>query len=466
MSYSWLRDTDSYKASHYLQYPPGATFMFSYFESRGGKFPKTVFFGMQYLLKKFLTKPINYADVEEAAEFFEKHGEPFDRAGFRHIVKDHLGYLPVRINAVPEGSVVPVHNVLYTVQSTCPKCIAMVSHVETILVRLWYPTTVATLSHRCKAIISEWLKKTANDESGLPFKLHDFGSRGVSSQESAAIGGAAHLLNFLGTDTIVGALMAEEYYGTAAGVAGYSIPAAEHSTITAWGKDHEVDAYRNMLRQFARPKSIVAVVSDSYDLQNAVENLWGVELKQEVIDSGATVVIRPDSGIPWEVVVETLRGLDTFFGSEPNSKGYKVLNHVRVIQGDGINDESINRILYDAAQAGYSADNIAFGMGGGLLQQCNRDTNRFAYKCSAIEVDGAIRPVFKQPKGDADKRSKRGLVTLVDNNPDDGGYQTVGYDREDGPPKHTALVPVFENGELLQDWTFDQCRERTWKPEA
>jgi nicotinamide phosphoribosyltransferase len=138
------------------------------------------------------------------------HGEPFNEEGFMHIVRDHGGNLPVRIRAVPEGSVVPVHNVLFTVESTCPQCFWIVSYIETMLVRLWYPTTVATLSHRCKSIISDWLKKTADDESGLPFKLHDFGSRGVSSQESAAIGGAAHLLNFMGTDTVVGALMAED----------------------------------------------------------------------------------------------------------------------------------------------------------------------------------------------------------------------------------------------------------------
>jgi nicotinamide phosphoribosyltransferase len=465
MTCNWLFDTDSYKASHHEQYPPGSTFMFSYFESRGGKFPKTVFFGMQYLLKKYLTVRIGAGAVETAAAFFAKHGEPFNRDGFMHIVKDHYGALPVRIRAVPEGSVVPAHNVLFTVESTCAKCFWIVSYVETMLVRLWYPTTVATLSHRCKSIISDWLKKTADDESGLPFKLHDFGSRGVSSQESAAIGGAAHLLNFMGSDTVVGALMAEEFYGTEAGIAAYSIPAAEHSTITAWGREREVEAYRNMLRLFAKPGSIVAVVSDSYDLQNAVENLWGVELKQAVIDSGATVVIRPDSGVPWEVVVDTLQRLDTFFGSKTNMRGYRVLNHVRVIQGDGINDESIGRILYDAAQAGYSADNIAFGMGGGLLQQCNRDTNKFAFKCSAIQIDGEVRPVFKAPKGDEDKRSKRGLVDLVGNSPYDGGYQTVAYDREEGPSRHSALVTVFEDGEIRQTWTFDECRARTWRPE-
>jgi nicotinamide phosphoribosyltransferase len=162
---------------------------------------------------------------------------------------------------------------------------------------------------------------------------------------------------------------------------------------------------------------------------------------------------------------ETLRGLEHLLRRDREYQGLQGAQHVRVIQGDGINDQSIDRIYHDAADAGFSADNVAFGMGGGLLQQCNRDTNRFAFKCSAIEVDGVIRTVFKQPKGDEGKRSKRGLVDLVDNGPDDGSYQTIAYDREEGPSKHSALVTVFENGEILQEWTFDECRARTWKPE-
>lgn len=199
----------------------------------------------------------------------------------------------------------------------------------------------------------------------------------------------------MGTDTMAGVLAARAFYGEP--MAGFSIPAAEHSTITAWGREGEIDAYRNMLERFAKPGSVLAVVSDSYDLFNAVERLWGRELRQQVIDSGATVVIRPDSGVPEEVVLQTALRLERAFGVRRNSKGYKVLNHVRIIQGDGINAHSIRQILANLKFNGFSADNVAFGMGGALLQQINRDTFRFAMKTSSIRIGEEWTDVYKDP---------------------------------------------------------------------
>lgn len=210
----------------------------------------------------------------------------------------------------------------------------------------------------------------SGDVAGLPFKLHDFGARGVSSLESALIGGMAHLVNFQGTDTMSALLGARTYY--AEPMAGFSIPAAEHSTITAWGREGEAEAYRNMLRQFARPGSLVAVVSDSYDLEHAVTALWGRELRQAVIDSGATVVIRPDSGEPTAIVLRTVQALDAAYGSDVNAKGFKLLRHVRVIQGDGITRESIQSIRAALQAHGCSADNVAFDQGGARC--CSRST--------------------------------------------------------------------------------------------
>ena len=223
--------------------------------------------------------------------------------------------------------------------------------------------------------------------------LHDFGARGVSSLESAALGGAAHLVNFLGTDTVSALCLARAHYH--APMAGYSIPAAEHSTITSWGREREVDAYRNMLRQFGKPGAIVAVVSDSYDIYRAISEHWGTTLRDAVIASGATLVIRPDSGDPVEVVAESLRRLDEAFGHVINGKGYRVLNHVRVIQGDGINPDTIRAILQRITGDGYAADNVAFGMGGALLQRLDRDTQKFALKCSAARVDGEWVDVYR-----------------------------------------------------------------------
>ena len=328
-----LLNTDSYKASHWLQYPPNTTSVFSYIESRGGKYNKTVFFGLQIFLKEYLSKPVTMEDIEEAANFYAAHGEPFNREGWEYIVREHNGFLPLIIRAVPEGTVVPTHNILAAVENTDPNCFWLTSYVETALLRaVWYGTTVCTNSYSSKQVIKRYLEETADNLEGLPFKLHDFGARGVSSFESAGIGGAAHLVNFMGTDTIVGARYAMHYYNTDDMVA-FSIPAAEHSTMTSWGgREGEVNAMRNMLKQFAGPGKLVAVVSDSYDIYNAVEHLWGEELKQEVLNSGATVVVRPDSGHPPTVVLKIAQLLDKKFGSTVNTKGYKVLDpHVRII---------------------------------------------------------------------------------------------------------------------------------------
>ena len=462
-----ILDTDSYKASHWLQYPPGVDATFFYLESRGGVYERTLFFGLQSILKEYLSRPVTAAMIDEAKAFFAAHGEPFNESGWRHIVDAHDGKMPLRIRAVPEGAVVPTHQALMTIESTCPDCFWVPSYVETLLMRVWYPVTVATVSWHVKQTIREYLDKTSDDPAAqIPFKLHDFGSRGVSSTESAALGGMAHLVNFKGTDTILGVLAAREYYGEA--MAGYSIPAAEHSTITAWGKARELDAYRNMLRRFAKPGAVVACVSDSYDLFHAIEAMWGGALREEVIRSGATLVVRPDSGDPAEVVHRTLSLLNAAFGSTTNGKGYRVLNHVRVIQGDGVNPDSIRLILERITHARYSADNIAFGMGGALLQKLDRDTQKFALKCSAARIDGAWTDVFKDPVTDHAKASKRGRLTLARHR-EHGTFKTValpdGVAAGDadalGQGWEDALETVWENGKLLRDWSFAEVRDRS-----
>lgn len=455
-------NTDSYKASHWLQYPPKTEKVFSYIESRGGKYPATVFFGLQIFLKEVLSKPVTMQDIDGAELFWKAHGEPFNRAGWELLIKRYNGYLPLHIRAVPEGTVVPTHNVLVTVENTDPDFFWLVSYMETAMLRaVWYGTTVATNSYTSKQVIKRYLEQTG-DVAGLSFKLHDFGARGVSSFESAGIGGAAHLVNFMGTDTVTGALYAMKYYNTPEMVA-FSIPAAEHSTMTSWGgRDGEVEAMRNMLNQFAKPGALVAVVSDSYDIFNAVENLWGKELKQQVIDSGAVVVVRPDSGDPASVVLRVTTLLDKAFGSVVNTKGYKVLNNVRVIQGDGIVTETIEEILAVLKDAGYSADNIAFGQGGGLLQQVNRDTCKFAFKASAARIDGKWIDVFKEPITDSGKTSKKGQITLY-RNTESGEYVTARTVDHPHPYMEDVLETVFLNGEIVKEYTFAKVRANSNK---
>lgn len=451
-------DTDSYKASHFLQYPPNTTRAFFYLESRGSdrEWNETVFFGLQYLLKNYFLAPFTQAMVEEAKEVIEAHGLPFNYDGWTNLVAKHHGKLPLRIRAVAEGSIVPLHNVLMTVETTDDEFAWLGSWFESQLMRIWYAITVATQSHQIKCDVYRFLQETADDaDAEILYKVHDFGSRGVSSQETAAIGGAAHLVNFLGSDTMAALLLHREFYHCA--MAGFSIPAAEHSTITSWGRDNEIEAYRNMLRNFAEPGKIVAIVSDSWNIYNAVEHIWGEQLKQEVIDSGATVVIRPDSGEPIEVVSKIAVILAEKFGTTTNSKGYKVLKNVRIIQGDGVNQTSIRAILERLKSEGFSASNIAFGIGGSLLQKIDRDTLRFAYKCSAIVVDGEWRDVYKQPITDSGKASKKGRLDLVLNGEN---YETVKLENAEVAAENSQMRVVYENGELMIDDTLENIRQR------
>ena len=466
---SIILNTDSYKCGMYKMYPPGTEYVYSYIESRGGEYAETEFLGVQ-ALARYLAIPITQADIDFADKVWTTHGEPFNREGWQYILDEHGGRLPIRIRAAREGLIIPTRNVLATIENTDPKCFWLTTWVETAALRaIWYPTTVGTISWNIKQFILKYLEKSG-DPSTIAFKLHDFGARGVSSLDSAGIGGAAHLVNFMGTDTISGVLHVMDTYG--GDVAGFSIPAAEHSTITSWGRENEVDAYRNMVKQFGGNGKILAVVSDSYDIYNACK-LWGTELKDEVIASGATVVIRPDSGDPIIVLSKMLLILEKLYGAPKNAKGYKVLNNVRVIWGDGINIQSLESILSHMVDyLGYSADNFAFGMGGGLLQQVNRDTLKFAMKASAIGIceqfemsfqkDERLvwRDVFKDPITDPGKASKKGRVTLWESG---GEYESSVICPQRWTDKGTigwkdAMKLYFENGEVKFTQTFEQVR--------
>ncbi len=449
--------TDSYKVSHWKQYPPGTRHVYSFFESRGGLFPTVTFYGLQYYLKRYLEGPvIDRADIEEAREDFEAHfgnSAIYNEKGWERIRTVHGGRLPILIRAVPEGTRVPTSNVLMTIENTDPELPWVTNYVETLLSMLWYPCTVATQSAAMRAMILRYLEETG-DPSLADFKLHDFGFRGSTSPESAGIGGSAHLLSFSGTDTFQAIRVAKKYYSEK--MAGFSIPAAEHSTITSWGKDRESAACANMLEQF--PDGLVAVVSDSYDVFKAVSEIWGKELKEKVLGRNGTLVVRPDSGDPPKIVLAVLERLGSAFGYEENAKGYKVLNpKVRMIQGDGIGYRMLGIVLDAMKQAGWSADNIAFGSGGGLLQKVDRDTQKFALKCSAVDVAGVWHDVMKDPVTDPGKRSKPGRLALVVK---DGFVKTVREEVAEAEGLANLLVPIFRDGVVLKNYTFAEIRSR------
>lgn len=452
-----ILNTDGYKLSHYLQYPPGTEKVYCYIEARKPfeDYDRTLYFGLQaYLIEYLVGRVVDTTKIEEAETVFAPYGVPYNKAGWQYIRDHHDGRLPITIKAVQEGTVLPVSNVMVTIENTDPACFWLPTYLETSLLRaVWYPTTVATVSYECRKTIYAWLKGTCDDPDGqIDFKLHDFGGRGVSSEESAGLGGAAHLINFKGSDTISGILAAQRYYS--AGNCSSTIPASEHSTIITWGRAREAEAYANMLDQFSGDGKIVACVSDSYDLWSAVRDIWCGTLKERVKHSGGTLVIRPDSGDPEKVVHDTLGVLGEHFGYTTNSKGYKVLpSYVRLIQGDGVDEETIRAVLTRAAFAGWSAENVAFGMGGALLQQVNRDTFSFAMKPSHVTINGEGRNVWKAPADDIGKTSKRGRFGLV-REPE---WDTISEAEAAG---HDELQEVFRDGKLVATTNFAQVRER------
>uniref|UniRef100_A0A8C2XAF7 Nicotinamide phosphoribosyltransferase n=1 Tax=Cyclopterus lumpus TaxID=8103 RepID=A0A8C2XAF7_CYCLU len=440
--------------THCNQYPPNVSNIYSYFECRrkkGSQFSEVVFFGLQYLLKKYLIgQVVTEQKIQEAKLFFQMHFKQavFNEESWRKILEKHDGRLPIRIKAVPEGRIIPRGNVLFTVENTDPDFYWLTNYIETMLVQMWYPITVATISREFKKILAKHLKATSGSLEGLDLKLHDFGYRGVSSQESAALGGAAHLVNFCSTDTVAGLLMAQRYYGCP--MAGFSIPAAEHSTIISWGRNREKEAFERVLEQF--PSGPVAVVSDSYDIFNACRNIWGDKLKERVMERSqdSCLIIRPDSGDPAETLIEVIKILEECFGSSLNSMGYKVLpSYLRLIQGDGIDLSSVDE------DEGWSAENFFFGCGSALLQKLNRDTLNCAFKCSYVESNGKGMDVYKQPVTDPSKGSKRGRLSLRRNT--DGLLETI--ERGAGKPEEDLLVTVFENGSLLQDYSLEEIRK-------
>ncbi len=453
-----LLQTDSYKQTHWRMYPPGTTEIESYLEARcGGECNHTVFFGLQYLLKRYMTGIRVTADrIRQAHRFCQAHfgQDVWPGAGWQHILDRHAGRLPVEICAVQEGQRVPTGHVLLTIRNTDPACYWLTNHLETLLVQVWYPLTIASLG-RVQYDTLQTAAERSGDPARVPFQLHDFGYRGSTSEESAALGGAAHLLHFRGTDTLAACRLLQQYYG--ADMPGYSVPAAEHSTITAWGPQGEAEAFAHILNAY--PEGIVSVVSDSWDVRRACRVLWGSALRDQVQARAGTVVVRPDSGDPIPTLLDCLELLGEAFGTTRNAKGYRLLpDHIRLIQGDGITRRSLPAILDALLEARWSTDNLVFGSGGGLLQECTRDTLRVAMKCCHAVVNGAARGVYKRPVTDPAKHSRSGRLALV-RDVQTGAFSTVAADQLRDTDRN-LLEPVFRDGQLLREQNWEQVLDQ------
>jgi len=446
--------SDSYKFCHFNQYPDGTEGVYSYFESRkGATFNKTVFFGLQYIIKSYLEGVVVTREkIDRADKLISSHLGPrkFNRAGWEYILNAHGGRLPVVIRAVPEGTPVTINNVLMTVENTDPKCFWLTNYLETILTHVWYGSTVASLSRETKLMFNTYADWTCDDKDILPFQLHDFGFRGVSSVESAGIGGLAHLINFMGTDTVQALEAAMEYYHADSAV-GFSVPATEHSIMTSLGQAGEETLLGQLLDKY--PSGILSLVIDSYSYTNFCE-LAGTKFKEKILARDGKVVFRPDSGDPVSVMGDVLDSLEKNFGATKNKKGFKVLNpKVGTLWGDGIDYQGIRSILSTMRFNNWASCNLIAGMGGGLLQKLNRDTLRNAFKSSAQKRDGVWHDIFKKPL-DSSKASKKGKLSLVR---EGDNWYTVS-ELPVGDPRE-QLVEVFRDGVLLRDYTFDEVRK-------
>jgi nicotinamide phosphoribosyltransferase len=499
-----MLNTDSYKPSHHLMLPPFLTRILCFFESRGWSdeaapflreaasmfgvplerveqvlldrqerlaIKETVTVGLQMELKKYFCGPVVTEEkIEEAYEVLAMHFDNsriFNRKGWEYILKEYGGNLPLEIRAVPEGTVMPLKNVLFTSANTDPNVPWLPGYVEAPLVRGWYPTTVASQGRYIRQVIMRYLEETGTPAL-IDSRFHSFAARGVSSQESAGIGDAAHLVHSQGTDTLEGIRVVRAYY--AERMAGYSIPASEHGVITPWGRESEADALSHQIAVF--PKGPTACISDSNDIFACCRDIWGGLLREQVLQRDGVTIIRPDSGDPIPVLLKVLEILSERFGYTENKKNYKVLNDkVRIIQGDGIDRFTVGQILEALKLAGWSADNLAFGSGGGLLQKINRDTLKFAMKCCAAEFNGVWnrqqgwiqegewRGVSKNPITDPGKKSKEGLLVL---RRDGESYRTDRVISYADLAVGNEMPVKFLNGRLEIDETLADIRARAY----
>lgn len=464
-----LLATDVYKMSHMLFYPEGTTKVYSYLIARSDKkIPFTVFFGLQYYMENYLSQKITHEMVTEFLEYREMilGSNPVEVVKKMRALAD-LGYLPLKIKAVEEGTVMPVKNVLMTMTNTHDDFAWVVGFTESLVLKIWNTITVASYSMKLRQLCEAYASKTCDNNLHVDWQVHDFGYRGCSSEETAALAGGAHLINFRGTDTVPAVKFLRQTY-SATGLIGMSVPASEHSVMCAFGQENELDAFHNMLNQ--NPTGIVSIVSDTYNLWNVLQN-FAVQLKDKILARDGKVVFRPDSGNPIDIIcgnesapegsperLGSIRILESVFGSTVNEKGFKVLNpKVGLIYGDGMYFERFESILAKLESMGYASSNLVIGVGGLLLQQHSRDDQGFAIKATYCEINGQPREIVKDPITDSGKKSHKGKIVLMKTT---DGVLTIDQMPSD---EGGLLKTVFENGRVLRTFTLEEIRTKAYE---
>lgn len=468
-----LLGVDVYKCGHMEQYAPGTTKVYSYLTTRSDKtFDKVVFFGLQYYLKEYLSTRLEPWMADEWLEnrkYILGYNSPEVEVQIRKLCG--LGYFPLEIKAVEEGSVLGVHNVLMTITNTRPDFHWVVGFIESLILKLWYPITVASCVHKYRKLVDRYFELTVDPEMHFlkDYTVHDFGYRGDTTEEGAAISGAAHLLSFIGSDTVPSFNFVRKYYyaDPTREIIMQSVPASEHSVMCSYLRENELDAFNQMLNLY--PCGIVSIVSDTFDVYRVLTE-FAAKLKTRIIERDGKVVFRPDSGDPEYIIcgdpmaIEgsnewkgAIRLLDEMFGSTINSMGYKVLNpKVGLIYGDGMYYERYERTLQRLMEMEYASSNLTIGVGG-ILRNHSRDVLGFAIKATYVEVNGAPRAIEKDPITDHKKKSHKGLLSLTW----DDEHKYVTHD-ECTPEEedNTMLKVIYRDGVVLKTYALDEIRKR------
>lgn len=478
--------TDFYKTGHYAQYPRGTQYVYSNFTCRSDRWADwvatpgqpVVFFGLQGVCQWLLIDQWNRNFFQVPKDVvIAKYKRRMDSSlGPGAVSADHLaalhdlGYLPLFIKALPEGSLVDLRVPLWTIINTHPDFYWLTNYVETQLsAECWKTLTSATIACEYRHILTRYTELTGADPAFIDWQGHDFSARGMSGIHDAAQCGAGHLLSFTGTDTISAIDYLEDYYLAADTFIGGSVPATEHSVMCAGGADCEIDTFRNLITS-TYPKGVVSIVSDTWDLWTVLTK-FTVTLKEEILAREGKLVFRPDSGDPVKIILGdpdapedspawkgAVRCLWEVFGGTVTAKGYKTLDsHVGLIYGDSISLARATAILAGLEQMGFSSANIVFGIGSFTYQHVTRDTFGTAIKATWAVVDGVARELFKDPATDNGvKKSARGLLRVEYEN----GHFVL-YDRQT-PQQETQglLQPVFGNGEMVIKESLAVIRER------
>lgn len=486
-----LNAIDFYKADHRRQYPVGTEYVYANFTPRSSRLAKMlpdfddkiVFFGLQGFIKHFLIETWNEGFFNQPkAKVIAAYKRRMDNAlgegavPVEHIEALHdLGYLPLKIKALPEGSRVNIKVPVLTIINTDPNFFWLTNYIETVLsAELWKSCTTASIAYEYKRLLTQYAEKTGAPLDFVAVQGHDFSSRGMSGIYDAAQSGVGHLTSFIGTDSVASIDYAEEYYN-ATGVVGVSVPATEHSVMCMGSEESEIETFRRLICELY-PAGVVSIVSDTWDFWRVITE-FSVELKAEILKRQpnalglAKVVFRPDSGDPVKIICGdpdaekdspaykgAVQCLWEIFGGTETAQGYKVLNErVGLIYGDSITLERAQNILKGLEAKGFASNNLVFGIGSYTYNYLTRDSFGFAVKATWGQVNGVGRELFKDPVTDSGvKKSAKGLLRVEQTENGFELFDQQNFEQE----KMGALQTVFENGQLLRECSLDQIRER------